>query len=139
MLSIILRESRADLSPAVTCMIITMAAAAHTAPNFRGAAESAGATLNGGLSVTPNASGGFPPVEHSAGLPKSGDFGGSVNGAMQAVFSYGGAMIFPEFMSEMRYPRDFLKGMWAAQSFIYLVYMFYGLFMYGYQGKVIRP
>jgi len=42
---------------------------------------------------------------------------------MQAVFSYGGAMVFPEFMSEMRRPRDFLKGMWAAQAFIYVVYM----------------
>lgn len=124
----------------IIVMIITMAAAAHTAPNFKGAAESAGATLNNGTSVTPDANGVFPPVQHSNGLPPSGSFAGSVNGAMQAVFSYGGAMIFPEFMSEMRYPRDFLKGMWAAQSFIYLVYMFYGLFMYGFQGQyVINP
>jgi hypothetical protein len=27
--------------------------------------------------------------------------------------------------------------MWAAQTFIYLVYMFYGLFMYGYQGMSV--
>jgi hypothetical protein len=121
----------------VTCMIITMGAAAHTAPNYLGAAESAGATLNGGLSVTPDSNGTFPAVQHYGGLPPSGNFAGSVNGAMQAVFAYGGAMIFPEFMSEMRYPRDFLKGMWAAQSFIYLVYMFYGLFIYGYQGTSI--
>jgi amino acid permease len=59
---------------------------------------------------------------------------------MQAVFSYGGAMIFPEFLSEMKRPRDFLKGMWAAQIFIYVVYMFYGLFLYGYQGQyVVNP
>lgn len=118
----------------VVCMIITMGAAAHTAPNYQGAAESAGATLNNGTSITPDSNGIFPAVQHSGGLPPSGNFAGSVNGAMQAVFSYGGAMIFPEFMSEMRYPRDFLKGMWAAQSFIYIIYMFYGLFMYGYQG-----
>lgn len=119
----------------VVCMIVTMGAAAHTAPNYLGAASSAGATLDGGLSVTPDQNTGvFPPVQHSAGLPPSNNFAGTVNGAMQAVFSYGGAMIFPEFMSEMRYPRDFLKGMWAAQAFIYLVYMFYGLFIYGYQG-----
>ncbi|TVY37033.1 N amino acid transport system protein [Lachnellula subtilissima] len=124
----------------VICMIITMGAAAHTAPNYKGAAESAGATLNNGTSITPDSNGVFPAVQHSGGLPPSGDFAGSVNGAMQAVFSYGGAMIFPEFMSEMRYPRDFLKGMWAAQSFIYIIYMFYGLFMYGYQGQyVINP
>ncbi|TVY75724.1 N amino acid transport system protein [Lachnellula suecica] len=124
----------------VACMIVTMAAAAHSLPNYLGSAESAGAGLDGGLSVTPSAAGVFPAVTHSNGLPPSGNFAGSINGAMQAVFSYGGAMIFPEFMSEMRYPRDFLKGMWAAQSFIYIVYMFYGLFMYGYQGQyVINP
>jgi len=124
----------------VICMIITMGAAAHSAPNYVGAAESAGATLNNGTSITPDANNVYPEVQHYGGLPPSGDFAGTVNGAMQAVFSYGGAMIFPEFMSEMRYPRDFLKGMWAAQSFIYIVYMFYGLFMYGYQGQyVINP
>ncbi|KUJ08241.1 putative amino acid transporter [Mollisia scopiformis] len=123
----------------VICMIITMGAAAHTAPNYLGASQSIGAALNNGTSVTA-VNGVYPAVQHSNGLPPSPTFAGSVNAAMQAVFSYGGAMIFPEFMSEMRYPRDFLKGMWAAQSFIYLVYMFYGLFMYGYQGQyVINP
>ena len=34
-----------------------------------------------------------------------------VNGIMQMVFAYGGAMIFPEFMAEMRRPWDFWKGM----------------------------
>ncbi|CZR63599.1 related to amino acid transporter [Phialocephala subalpina] len=119
----------------VVCMIITMGAAAHSPPNFRGSTQSARATLNGGFSVTP-VNGVYPPIQHSAGLPPSGNFAGSVNGAMQAVFAYGGAMISPEFMPKMRYPRDFLKGMWAAQTFIYVVYMFYGLFMYGYQGNV---
>jgi hypothetical protein len=42
---------------------------------------------------------------------------------MQAVYAYGGAMLFCEFMSEMRRPRDFLKGMIAAQAFIYVCYM----------------
>lgn len=118
----------------VLVMIITMAAAAHTAPNYEGSSQSIGAALNGGISIMP-VNGVYPAVQHYGGLPPSPTFAGSVNAAMQAVFSYGGAMIFPEFMSEMRYPRDFLKAMWAAQSFIYLVYMFYGLFMYGYQGK----
>jgi hypothetical protein len=120
----------------VITIIITMAAAAHTAPNYLGASQAAGAGLNNGTSVTP-INGVYPSVQHSAGLPPSGSFAGSVNGAMQAVFAYGGAMIFPEFMSEMRNPRDFLKGMWAAQTFIYFVYMLYGLFMYGYQGMLI--
>lgn len=30
--------------------------------------------------------------------------------------------------------------MWFAQLFIYFIYMFYGLFMYGYQGQyVVNP
>ncbi len=30
--------------------------------------------------------------------------------------------------------------MWFAQLFIYIIYMFYGLFMYGYQGQyVVNP
>lgn len=35
----------------------------------------------------------------------------------------------------MRRPRDFWKGMICAQSFIYVVYIFYGCFLYGYQGQ----
>jgi hypothetical protein len=35
----------------------------------------------------------------------------------RGVYAYGGAMLFNEFMSEMRRPRDFLKALAAAQSF----------------------
>jgi len=49
-------------------------------------------------------------------------------------------MIFPEFMAEMKRPKDFLTAMWCAQAFIYFWYMFYGLFFYGYQGQyVVNP
>ena len=34
-----------------------------------------------------------------------------INGIMQMVFAYGGAMIFPEFMAEMKRPMDFWKAM----------------------------
>jgi len=54
---------------------------------------------------------------------------------MQGVYAYGGAMLFTEFMSEMRRPRDFIKGMWAAQVFIWAVYMIYGLCVYHWQGQ----
>lgn len=117
-------------------MFITMGAAAHTPPLYSGSASSAGYSINPSL-VTP-VHGKYPPVQHSVGLPTGGNFGASVNGAMQAVYSYGGSMIFPEFMAEMRRPRDFLKGMWGAQCFIYICYMLYGLFMYGYQGQYIQ-
>jgi len=122
----------------IAVMVISMYAVATEPPNYEGSASSAGAGLNGGASITPLPNGSYPPIEHSTGLPTAGNFGASVNGAMQAVFSYGGAMIFPEFMNEMRRPRDFLKGMWAAQAFIYVVYMVYGLFLYYYQGISIR-
>lgn len=122
------------------CMFITMGGAAHSPPNFAGAASSAGASIAGGALITPNANGVFPPVQTSGGLPDTGSFVGSVSGAMQAIFAYGGSMVFPEFMAEMKRPKDFLTAMWAAQAFIYFWYMFYGLFIYGYQGQyTINP
>lgn len=53
-----------------------------------------------------------------------------VGGVQLAVFSYGGAMIFTEFMAEMRRPRDFWKAAFFSQLFCYLMYMFFGLFCY---------
>lgn len=117
-------------------MFITMGAAANSPPLYAGSASSAGYSIDPKL-VTP-VHGKYPAVQHSNGLPSTGNFGASINGLMQAVYSYGGSMIFPEFMAEMRRPRDFLKGMWGAQLFIYLCYMFYGLFMYGYQGQYVQ-
>ena len=105
-------------------MVVSMIACATSLPNYAAAKLSAGASLNAASVTALNTAGTqWPAVTHSAGLPASPSFAASVNGAMQAVFSYGGAMVFPEFMSEMRRPRDFLKGMWAAQAFIYVVYM----------------
>ena len=118
-------------------MFITMGVAAHSAPLYSGALSSAGYSVNPIL-VTPNAAGVYPAVQHSGGLPDKANFGASVNGLMQAVYSYGGAMLFPEFMSEMKRPHDFLRGMWGAQFFIFVCYMLYGLFMYGYQGQYIQ-
>lgn len=119
----------------LTIMFITMGAAAHTDPLYSASASSAGYSIDPAL-VTP-VNGTYPPVQHSGGLPSS-NFAASLNGAMQAVYSYGGSMIFPEFMAEIRRPRDFLKGMWSAQLFIYVCYMLYGLFMYGYQGQYVQ-
>lgn len=78
----------------------------------------------------------YPAIQTSAGLPPDAlGFTGSVNGLMQAVYAYGGAMLFVEFMAEMKRPRDFWKGMIFAQAFIYVCYVFYGCFLYGYQGQ----
>jgi hypothetical protein len=105
------------------CMFITMGAAAHSPPNYAGVTQSAGQVIDGGALVTPDADGNFPAVQTSGGLPDTGGFIGAVSGAMQAIFAYGGAMIFPEFMAEMKRPKDFLTAMWAAQAFIYFWYV----------------
>lgn len=117
-------------------MFISMGAAANSPPLFSASGTSAGFSISPSL-VQPH-NGTFPAVQHSSGLPNPSNFGASVNGMMQAVYAYGGCMIFPEFMAEIRRPRDFLKGMWGAQVFIYLCYMLYGLFMYGYQGQYVQ-
>jgi len=117
-------------------IFVTMAGAADYPPRYSSVGNSAGSTIYPNL-VSQVQQGIYPPVKQSGGLPTT-NFAASLNGAMQAVYSFGGSMIFPEFMAELRRPRDFLKGMWGAQLFIYLWYMFYGLFMYGYQGQYLQ-
>ncbi|KAJ1026936.1 hypothetical protein NDA16_002229 [Ustilago loliicola] len=60
-----------------------------------------------------------------------------VNGIMNMVFAYGGAMIFPELMSEMRRPMDFWKGMISAQALICSVYLIYANVVYAFQGQYV--
>ncbi|KAJ1026609.1 hypothetical protein NDA13_003986 [Ustilago tritici] len=60
-----------------------------------------------------------------------------VNGIMNMVFAYGGAMIFPELMSEMRRPMDFWKGMISAQALICSVYLVYANVVYAFQGQYV--
>lgn len=62
-----------------------------------------------------------------------------VNGIMNMVFAYGGAMIFPEFMAEMRRPMDFWKGMCCAQALITVAYLLYGVYVYSFQGQFTLP
>lgn len=102
----------------VFIMILTMAVAATSAPNYTAAGVlSAGATL--GDSLMPLADGSYPPVQHTVNIPDTGSFIAALNGIMNTVFAYGGANIFTNFLAEMRRPRDFLKAMWAAQAFIW--------------------
>lgn len=80
--------------------------------------------------------GSYPPVITYGTVPPS-DNGmiGSLTGLMQAVYAYAGAQLFVEFMAELERPRDFLKAMWGAQFFIYVVYMIYGSYVYHFQGQ----
>lgn len=61
-------------------------------------------------------------------------------GVMQIVYSYGGALMFVEFMAEMKKPRDFWKSMLSAQTIIGICYLIFGIFVYKYQGQyTINP
>lgn len=114
----------------VTVMILTMAVVTHSHPNYEAAAKS------NGVDIGPPA----PPVMTTAGPPATVEFSGQVVGLMQAVYSYGGAMLYCEFMSEMRRPFDFWKALVIAETFIYVVYLFFGIFVYSYQGQyTINP
>lgn len=103
----------------IITLIMTMAFVANSAPNYT-AVPFAGPVMTLGINLQA--------------------FQNQLNGIMQIVFSYGGAMIFVEFMAEMRRPMDFWKAMAYSQIFIFIVYMFFGLFVYTYQGQyVVNP
>lgn len=111
-------------------MFIIMGLVAHYPPNFAAVSASFGPDFG-----TPG------PIRTFAGTPPTGlatggsGFVASVNGAMQAVFAYGGAMLFPAFMAEMRHPMDFWKGMICAQAFLTSVYVVFGMVVYHFQGQ----
>ncbi|KAH0388546.1 oligopeptide transporter protein, partial [Aureobasidium melanogenum] len=114
----------------VIVMILTMAVVTHSHPNYEAAAKSNGADIG------PPA----PPVMTTAGPPADVEFSGQLVGLMQAVYSYGGAMLYCEFMSEMRKPFDFWKALIVAETFIYVVYLFFGIYVYSFQGQyTINP
>ena len=103
----------------IVLVLVTMGAVANYPPNYTGSGASAGAVIDGGAPVRPDANGSYPPVTTSGGLPHSDSFAGSVSGVMQAVFAYGGCMLFPEFMAEMKRPKDFLSAMVSRMARYY--------------------
>ncbi|KLT41353.1 hypothetical protein CC85DRAFT_247783 [Cutaneotrichosporon oleaginosum] len=68
-------------------------------------------------------------------VPASRGWYQQVSGCMLAVYAYGGAMIFTEFMAEMRRPRHFWKAALGAQFLCYALYMLFGIFVYSFQGQ----
>ena len=77
------------------------------------------------------------PIRTQANLPSGLTFQDNINGLMQAVFSFGGATLFPNLLSEMRRPFDFWKGLLCGEIFIYLAYLIYGSACYGLQGQYV--
>ncbi|KAF8638119.1 hypothetical protein AX17_002439 [Amanita inopinata Kibby_2008] len=101
----------------------SMAFVAHSPPNFGAAMKS--------LGVSPG-----PVVTAKfVSLPLFS----KVNGVMNMVFAYGGSMIFPEIMAEMKRPMDFWKGFTLAQLVIFTAYVLYGSFVYAFQGQFSLP
>ncbi|KAF9265882.1 hypothetical protein L218DRAFT_1018756 [Marasmius fiardii PR-910] len=118
----------------LTIIFTSMGFVAHSPPNFASAKAAYG--------IDPG------PIMREAfvSLPlfskvciNHAQIGVKVNGIMNMVFAYGGAMIFPEFMAEMRRPMDFWKGMVCAQLLISTVYLLYGLYVYSFQGQFTLP
>ena len=114
-------------------LLVTMVVVSRTPPNY----QFSHATNNRPKDLK----GVIDPIVTSIGIPAfAKDFTSVITGLMQAVFAYGGAMLFTEFMAEMRRPMDFWKAMLLAQAFIYVVYMVFGIVVYSYQGQyTINP
>ncbi|SCV72669.1 BQ2448_4206 [Microbotryum intermedium] len=109
----------------VLIMILSMAFVAKSPPNIPGAIAAYGVSIGTG------------PVAVKAIV--GGSLFNQINGAFNMVFAYGGSMIFPEIIAEMRRPYDAIKGIACAQLLIYTIYLFYGTFIYCFQGQYTLP
>ncbi|KAF2788446.1 putative amino acid transporter [Melanomma pulvis-pyrius CBS 109.77] len=113
----------------ICVMILTVVTVSRNPPNYVASEASNGRGRDFG-----------PIATYASAPPYSEGFKTGVSGLMQAVYSYGGSLIFCEFLSEMRKPADFWKALLVAQSFIFTVYLFFGIFVYSYHGEfVINP
>nr|UJH94629.1 Mtr.2 [Starmerella bombicola] len=77
------------------------------------------------------------PVVVSAGAPAGSTLFDKMLGVDQMVFAWGGATIFLEVMAEMARPREFVYGMVGADMLIMIVYLFFGIFVYSFQGQYV--
>lgn len=115
-------------------MVMTIGVMANSPPNYKiSILGSAGSAVNR-ATIKPDKHGNYPPLIHYNSIPIGGLIGG-LNGMLSGVLAYAGLQLFVEFLAEMKRPRDFLKAMWAAQAFIYTVYLVYGCVVYYLQGQ----
>jgi len=110
----------------ISVILISLAFFANSPPNY------VGANAAYGLPIDPPA-----PIEHVAVV--DGTLANKVNGAMNMVYAWGGMMIFPEMMAEMRRPMDFWKSIACAELVIMIVYVMYGIVGYSLQGQYVLP
>ncbi|BGP04053.1 hypothetical protein NBRC10513v2_007793 [Rhodotorula toruloides] len=109
----------------ILIIILSMAFIAHSPPNYASAAATYGDSIGTGPVV----------VVARVNQPVFSQ----VNGLMNMVFAYGGSMIFPELMAEMRRPHDFIRSMALAQALIITCYLVYGIYVYAMQGQYTLP
>ena len=127
----------------VITSFMAIGVAANSAPNYSAMFGSFGADgVPFGVTNFPCGTADCPiPTRTFGGSPPDGfasggtGFLGTYQGINTIIYAYGGAMLFFNLLAEMRNPWDFWKGMLVADIFIYLVYMFFGLFQYSYQGQ----
>ena len=74
-----------------------------------------------------------PPSEYQQNTPVLAN--ARLQGVNNMVYSYSGAILFNAFLSEMRHPMDFWKATILAQTFITVVYIFFGIFVYSFFGQ----
>lgn len=136
----------ANFSVLTTVLVsfIAIGVAANSEPNYATMFGSYGATVKvpfGEINFPDGTKDSHIPIKTFAGTPPYGyqsggtGFLGSFQGINSIIYAYGGAMLFFNLLAEMRNPWDFWKGMLVADIFIYLVYMFFGIFQYSYQGQ----
>jgi hypothetical protein len=106
-----------------------MGVIAHSPPNFEATQASFGDNFVEGPIRT---FAGFPPEEYT-----SGEKGliTAMNGINQCVYAFAGAILFFNFLAEMRNPWDFWKGLVCAQVFLFLFYIMFGIYVYSLQGQ----
>ncbi|RAL61634.1 hypothetical protein DID88_002703 [Monilinia fructigena] len=105
----------------VLVILMTMGVAAHSAPNYDAVFQSFGIAK--------------APITHTVWIPSGSTFDSQLSSAMQIVYAYGGAMLYCEFMAEMKRPLDFIKAQFVAEIFIFLCYLIFGLVIYSQQGQ----
>jgi hypothetical protein len=82
--------------------------------------------------ITPDANGVYPLIIYYSELLPNG-LVGLINGLLSGVLAYPNAQLFVEFLAEIKRPRDFIKAMWGAQFFIYIIYLIYRCYIYYFQ------
>ncbi|ESZ98656.1 hypothetical protein SBOR_0894 [Sclerotinia borealis F-4128] len=105
----------------ILVIFMTMGVAAHSAPNYDAVLASFGIAK--------------APITHTIWIPSGSTFDSQLSSAMQIVYAYGGAMLYCEFMAEMKRPLDFIKAQFVAEIFIFLCYLIFGLVVYSQQGQ----